>query len=425
MSSETPGARPAAPNWQALLAAVCFAQAAAIVGFDFTLPFIPLYLQHDLGVHGLGQTALWAGLIGFGPAIPATIFGPLWGRVADRFGYRVMLLRAMISASVLLTLMGLVGSPWLLLALRMVQGSLTGTIFSAQALVASAVPENETGRAMGLLQMSVFVGATFGPVGGGATAQALGFRAPFMCAGILLATAAVIVFTFVREPARRHSRQTAETQPRPSMRSVALAPAFAAALVLTLVIQLANTSLFPIIPLFVRELLGTAHGVATDTGWLMAVSGMAAAAGSYIVGRLQRYVALKTLLITCVLLTACLLLPQAGAHSYTAFLVFRSLAAFCFGGLAGLVGTLAAKSSPRDAKGTAFGLIGAASSLGFGAGPLLGGGFAAAFGIRPLFVAAAAVLALFPIILLSLFATVSPASGERRMLPVAWARLRR
>src|SRR5947209_17178364 len=98
-------------SWRSTLYAVCLAQAVAIVGFDFTLPFIPLYLQHDLGVHGLGQTALWAGLIGFGPAIPATIFGPVWGKLADRVGYRVMLLRAMLSAAVLLSLMGLAPSP--------------------------------------------------------------------------------------------------------------------------------------------------------------------------------------------------------------------------------------------------------------------------------------------------------------------------
>src|SRR5579872_2006637 len=108
-------------GWRATLTAVCIAQATAIVGFDFTLPFIPLYLQHDLGVHGLGQTALWAGLIGFGPAIPATIFAPLWGGIADRFGYRLMMLRAMISAAILLSLMGLAPSPALLLVLRMIQ----------------------------------------------------------------------------------------------------------------------------------------------------------------------------------------------------------------------------------------------------------------------------------------------------------------
>ena len=185
-------ARAGTSGWRATLLAVCFAQATAIVGFDFTLPFIPLYLQHDLGVHGLGQTALWAGLIGFGPAIPATIFGPLWGGVADRFGYRFMLLRAMISAAVLLSLMGFAPSPGVLLGLRMIQGGLTGTVFAAQALVAATVPEQETGRSMGLLQMSVSLGATLGPLGGGIVAEAVGFRAAFVSAGLLLAAAAMV-----------------------------------------------------------------------------------------------------------------------------------------------------------------------------------------------------------------------------------------
>src|SRR5438270_9036427 len=122
MNSIPTGQRPSVRNWRTLLAAICVAQATAIIGFDFTLPFVPLYLRHDLGVHGLGQVAIWAGLIGFGPALPATIFGPLWGKLADRLGYRFMLLRAMTCAAILLAGMGLVGSPWLLLALRMIQG---------------------------------------------------------------------------------------------------------------------------------------------------------------------------------------------------------------------------------------------------------------------------------------------------------------
>src|SRR5947208_9605444 len=124
MSSDTSRRHEETRGWRSTLVAVCIAQATAIVGFDFTLPFIPLYLRHDLGVHGLGEVALWAGLIGFGPAIPATIFGPLWGRLADRLGYRFMLLRAMACAGVLLALMGLVSSPWLLLALRMIRRAL-------------------------------------------------------------------------------------------------------------------------------------------------------------------------------------------------------------------------------------------------------------------------------------------------------------
>jgi len=411
------------PRWRPLLAAVCIAQAAAIVGFDFTLPFIPLYLQNDLGIHGLGQTALWAGLIGFGPAIPATIFGPIWGRVADRFGYRAMLLRAMVSASVLLALMGLAPSPWVLLVLRMIQGSLSGTVFSAQALVAATVPERETGRAMGLLQMSVFVGATAGPVAGGVVAQALGYRATFAGAGVLLAAAAGIVFAFVKEPPRRSTSKASDAG-RASLLSVVAVPAFAAALALTLGLQLASTSLFPVLPLFVQDLLHSSRGVAPATGWIMATSGMAAAGGSYLAGRLQRHVGLKPLLVVTLLLSSLLFLPQAFASGVGQLLVVRACASFAFGGLIGLVGTLAAVSSPKDAKGTAFGLVGAASSMGFGVGPLLGGVLVAVVGIRPVFVIAGALVGVLPLILAAGAGLLSVVSGARRGRAPTLTRLR-
>lgn len=404
-------ARPApAQHWRSTLVAVCIAQATAIIGFDFTLPFIPLYLQHDLGVHGVGQTALWAGLISFGPAIPATIFGPLWGRLADRVGYRAMLLRAIVCAAIMLACMGLAPSAGVLLALRMIQGALTGTVYSAQALVAASVPERETGRSMGLLQMSVYIGATFGPIAGGVVAEFFGYRAAFAGAGLLLASAAVVVYFFVREPARK-AANVAEEPSRPSFMSVLLLPSFAAALILTIVVQLANTALLPIVPLFVQDLLRSGRGAAGATGWVMAFSGVTAAAGSYLAGRLQRYVGLKPLIVSALIASVVLLIPQAFAGSYISFLLLRGAAAFAFGALFGLVGVWAAISSPKDAKGTAFGLLGAASSLGFGIGPLAGGALTAFVGIRPVFIISAAFLTLLPAVL---FGSVAVFSVMRR-----------
>lgn len=399
-------------DWRVLLTAICIAQATAIVGFDFTLPFIPLYLQHDLGIHGLGRIALWAGVIGFGPAIPATIFGPMWGRLADRLGYRFMLLRAMSCASLILAAMAFVPSPWILLTLRMVQGALTGTVFSSQALVASAVPEKETGRAMGLLQMSVFIGATMGPIGGGAVAQLLGFRAAYVAAGLLLAAATLVVYLFAWEPSAQKARRE-EGGERPSTRSVLAVPAFAAALGLILLTQLAGTALYPIIPLFVQDLLGSAHNVAPLTGWLMAAAGLSAGAGSYLAGRLYLRFGLRRLLAVSIALASLLALPQAFVHSYLVFLLVRCVAAVALGAVVSLVGTLAAVTSPPNGKGTAFGLMGACSSLGFGAGPLLGGALTAVVGIRPVFVLSAAMLGLGPALLFVVAAAVIPLLRRR------------
>ncbi|HEX8918132.1 MAG TPA: MFS transporter [Chloroflexota bacterium] len=388
--------RDSTPNWRSVLIAVCIAQATAIIGFDFTLPFVPLYLQTNLGIHGMAATAMWAGLIGFGPAIPATIFGPFWGRLADRYGYRTMLLRAMLCASILLTLMGFSTSPWILLVLRMIQGALTGTVFSAQALVAASVPEEETARSMGLLQMSVYMGATMGPIGGGAVAQAFGFRPAFWSAGVLLLAATSIVYVFVRDPASSQYKRAKKSEERVPLISLLAIPSFLGAVVMTLVVQFAGTSVMPVIPLFVQQLLHNGRQVAGDTGWVMAAAGLSAAAGSYWTGRLQRRFRGKLLLFVLLVVASVLIVPQALAGSFWAFLTFRCLAACAYGGLFALVGTWAAAASPRHAKGAAFGLIGAASSLGFGAGPLLGGMLAASFGIRALFLISAVVLGAVP-----------------------------
>jgi MFS transporter, DHA1 family, multidrug resistance protein len=405
-------------NWRATLFAVCVAQATAIVGFDFTLPFIPLYLQADLGVHGLGQTALWAGLIGFGPAIPATIFGPIWGRLADRVGYRMMLLRAMVSAAVLLGLMGLAPSPWILLGLRMIQGALTGTVYSAQALVATTVPEEEVGSSMGMLQMSVSLGATLGPLGGGVVAEVLGYRAAFVGAGCLIGMATLVVFAFVQEPERRRAstriEPAATSEARPSMWALLTIPAFGAALALTLVTQFGSTLVFPIIPLYVQNLLHGAGNASTATGWIFACAGIASALGSFTAGRLQRHLPLKGLLLVVVALAALLTLPQAFVGGFSQFLLVRSLAAVSLGALSGLVGTLAAKSSPPKARGAAFGLMGAVSSLGFGAGPLLGGGLAAVLGMRAVFAIAACLIGAIPLCFLAATAVAPMLRGTRR-----------
>jgi DHA1 family multidrug resistance protein-like MFS transporter len=295
--------------------------------------------------------------------------------------------------------MGLAPNPWVLFGLRMVQGSLTGTVFAAQALVAAAVPEKETGRAMGLLQMSVFMGATIGPVGGGAVAQLISFRATYVGAGLLLAAATAVVFAFVWEPERRQKAESGDAG-QPSVRSVLAVPTFAVALALILLAQLAGTSLYPIIPLFVQDLLGSAQNVAGATGWLMAATAIAGGIGSYCAGRAYRRVGAARLLAVAIALSALLLIPQAFVHTFLAFVLFRFGGALAFGGLVSVVGTLAATSSPPDAKGTAFGLMGAASSLGFGAGPLIGGSVAAAIGIRPVFALAGIVLGVVPLVVL-------------------------
>ena len=66
------------------------------MGFTLVMPFLPLYF-HQLGVDDVGQVAMWSGLsLGVTPALTA-LLSPLWGRLADRFGRKIMVERSLVS----------------------------------------------------------------------------------------------------------------------------------------------------------------------------------------------------------------------------------------------------------------------------------------------------------------------------------------
>ena len=78
------------------LFAVTAASFIGFMGFTLVMPFLPLYF-HQLGVEDVGQVAMWSGLsLGVTPALTAML-SPLWGRLADRFGRKIMVERSLVS----------------------------------------------------------------------------------------------------------------------------------------------------------------------------------------------------------------------------------------------------------------------------------------------------------------------------------------
>ena len=157
----------------------------AIAGFSTSTPIIPFYLQ-DLGVSDPIRIKYLTGMINALPSIAFAILSPMWGSLADNYGRKPMLLRAMFGGAAVLVLQGFVSDPWQLLVLRTVQGCITGTIAAATVLVASIAPPEETGYALGLLQMAVFLGASLGPMFGGVISDAFSHRVTFFATSFLL-----------------------------------------------------------------------------------------------------------------------------------------------------------------------------------------------------------------------------------------------
>src|SRR5947209_2280521 len=185
-------------RWQRTLLITAIGQTFSIVGFSFVTPFLPLFIE-KLGVHGVTHVTLWAGLLAAGTALCMAISAPIWGVLADRHGRKIMVVRASFSAALLIGIMGLSQNVYQLLALRMLQGTFTGTVTASQALVASQTPKDRMGFSLGVMQTSVFLGNSIGPLMGGFVADQFGFRQSFFFAGFILFVSGLLITILVQE----------------------------------------------------------------------------------------------------------------------------------------------------------------------------------------------------------------------------------
>ena len=133
-----------------------------------------------------------------GAAVSMAVFAPIWGSLADSYGRRIMLLRAMLGGALLIGLQDGHRAPWQVLALRTLQGCVTGTVSAATVLVAATVPAEEAGYRLGLMQMAVYAGNSLGPLVGGLVSDVAGPRANFIVTSLFLLLSWLVVFAFVR-----------------------------------------------------------------------------------------------------------------------------------------------------------------------------------------------------------------------------------
>src|SRR5438046_6135254 len=85
---------PADAGWQRNVCALTLTVFVAFVGFQFFSPFLPLYV-HELGVTAPRNIALWSGVLAAVTPAVSGLLGPLVGRLADRFGRKMMLIRSL------------------------------------------------------------------------------------------------------------------------------------------------------------------------------------------------------------------------------------------------------------------------------------------------------------------------------------------
>jgi DHA1 family multidrug resistance protein-like MFS transporter len=380
-----------ASHWQVTLWAMVGIQFIMTMSFSFLSPIMPLFLP-QLGVTTDAGIALWSGILNGSTSFVAAFTSPLWGRLADSYGRKPMLIRSSCAIALFTAFMGASLTVWQFFAARALMGVFAGFSSTAMALVASQVPEQRLGYALGWLSTGQLVGSLVGPVIGGVLADLTGsYRIPFYCTSAITFASVFLVWRGVREGFIRPGGG----RRRSGLRGMAMLIGAAGVLPLFFVLfmaQFSTRAVQPLVTVFVQELVGMRPDLATLGGLAFSVTGLAGMIAVPFLGKHSDEIGYRRVLLICLAGATLTSLPQAFATSYWMFAVQRFGIGLFIGAIVPTANALIGRMVSRSERGTVYGMTASATFLGNSLGPLTGGAIAASFGLRWVFLITSALL---------------------------------
>lgn len=365
------------PGWQRTLYASVAAQFLCMIGFSFGLPFLPFFLGKDLGVTDPVELRKWTGIVASSAAITMAVFSPIWGAVADRYGRKIMVMRSMFGAGLIMMLMSLAQTPEHLVILRLIQGTLTGTITANMVLVSSVVPKERSGYALGLVLAAAHAGNAIGPAIGGVVADHVGFRLSFVVGTVfLLSAGALIRFLTVEQRPEAGPREPISFRSYGELFGLSAFVVILVAMFLTTFSQALATPLFP---LFVAALRNTTESAASITGLLLSIGAAAGVIATGVAGKLADRWGRRRMLALCTAGAAVVLFLIGLAQNMWHLAVLKVLLGVATAGIQPSAGALLRSIVPEQHIGKAFGVLQSVRASGMAVGPLAGGYIAAQF----------------------------------------------
>ncbi|NUU63953.1 MFS transporter [Paenibacillus agri] len=380
-------------TWKVNLMVLWFGQFLVNAGMTMITPFLTLYLAKDLGVQGEHSIGIWAGLIFAANFLTSFLFQPLWGKLADKYGRKIMLLRSSFGMAIVIVLMGFAQTPMQLLLLRLLNGTISGFNPASIALVSGTTPKNRMGFAMGLMQSGSVAGTILGPLIGGLLADWIGFRPIFYVVGALLFIASLLALFLVKE---KFDRQEAAHVPQISvlagLKELTKVPQLPALFGITFLLQFAMISPMTLLPLYVEKLNGTAVNIAFWAGMVSAVTGVSNMLASPVLGKLSDKIGAHRILTYALIGAAVFLIPQAFVTTVWQLIIIRFLMGVFMGGLLPSVNALIRTYTPDGKESRAFGFNSSTLALGNMLGAMIGGFLSGYIGIEGLFIISGSLL---------------------------------
>ena len=365
----------------------CFLTGASI---SLVVPFMPIFVE-QLGIEG-DQVAFYSGLAISVSAISAAFVSPIWGILADKYGRKPMMIRAGLAMTITMGGLAFVPNVFWLLFLRFLNGVFTGFVPNATALIASQVPKDRSGYALGTLSTGVVAGTLTGPFVGGFIAEIFGIRNVFLLVGGFLFLAAILTILFIKENFQPVPKEKA--LPTRELFTSVKYPFLLINLFLTsFVIQFAAQSIGPILALYVRD-LGQKENLLFVSGLIVSSMGLSSMMSSGVMGRLGDKVGNHRLLIVAQAYSALIYLLCANASTPLELGIYRFLFGLGTGALVPGINALLSRMTPKAGISRVFAFNQVFFYLGGVIGPLAGSVVAEQFGYHSVFYATAACVAL-------------------------------
>ncbi len=371
--------------WKKNLAAAWFTQILSLTGFTFALAFMPFYLE-ELGITDPDRLKLWTGIIISVTGVSMGIMAPIWGRLGDIVGRKVMLIRALGTGVIIILGMSFVQSPGGFLVFRIAQGLLTGTVAAASALVAAGTPENKMPSSLGFFSTSTFVGISVGPALGGLAAEFWGYRTVFRIGSGILALGVIAVIVLIVEPPRSRTHSKEQKAGVFGTVKTIITPLIAWSFILLFFMRLTRTTTGPFLPLYVRELRGSVmSGTVALSGAVNAGVGLASALGGWFLTRRADHGNPMRFAVTYLLLAFVVSIPLYFWHSLFPFSISYVIVFFFLGGIEPLVVATIVREVSSDNRGLLIGIQTSVGSVAWTIAPFLGAGITIYWSLGALF----------------------------------------
>lgn len=387
-------------SWKVNLISVWFGCFFTGLAISQILPFLPLYVS-QLGVTSHEALSMWSGLTFSVTFLVSAIVSPMWGSLADRKGRKLMLLRASLGMAIAILLQAFATNVWQLFFLRAVMGLTSGYIPNAMALVASQVPRERSGWALSTLSTAQISGVIGGPLLGGFLADHVGLRAVFIITAILLVVSFLVTLFLIKEGGRPVISKSERLSGKAVFASLPYPGLMISLFVTTMVIQLGNGSVGPILALFIKSMEPDSNNIAFLSGMIAAVPGVSALISAPRLGKLGDRIGTARILMATLIFAVVLFFAMSFVTSPLQLGVLRFLLGFADGAMLPAVQTLLVKYSSDQVTGRIFGYNQSFMYLGNVAGPLIGASVSAMAGFRWVF-AATAIVVLINIIQLAI-----------------------